>query len=481
MQSLLPTNLPNFAQKTVLVIGDIMLDKYWFGDTSRISPEAPVPIIKITDNNHRPGGAGNVALNIAALGAKVILIGIIGKDEAANLLIQQLEIANVHHDLCVLDDFSTIVKLRVISRHQQLLRLDFEETHSLSNSHAILLDRYRSHLTQADLVILSDYQKGALSQPDQLIALAKSHHIPVLVDPKGNDFAKYSHATILTPNLKEFETIVGPCHSEEELIAKGQDLLKKYQLESLLVTRGEDGMTLLEQNTHTHLPAYSREVFDVTGAGDTVIGVLGASVASGMDLLPATALANLAASLTIAKLGAASINTVELQAALTGKMNFNTGIVNEDQLLQAIQILRQQGKKIAFTNGCFDIIHAGHVSYLQAARKLADYLIVAVNTDDSIRQLKGSTRPINHLEHRMIVLSGLEMVDWVIPFADHTPERLLQLIQPDLLIKGGDYSLDEVVGADLVRAYGGEIRVIEQTIHTSSSSILHRLQPKESN
>jgi D-beta-D-heptose 7-phosphate kinase/D-beta-D-heptose 1-phosphate adenosyltransferase len=479
MQTLLPPVLPDFSQASILVIGDIMVDKYWFGDTLRISPEAPVPIVKIHDTNHRPGGAGNVALNIAALGATVTLIGITGNDEAAYLLKQQLTAANVNHDLCVLDAVSTIVKLRVISRHQQLIRLDFEEA-SLPNHQEILLERYQTHLSNVDLVILSDYQKGTLADPQHFIQLAKQQHVPVLVDPKGYDFHRYSYASILTPNFKEFETIVGLCNSEQDIAQKGRELLHQYHIETLLVTRGEEGMTLIQPTEVTHLPAYAREVFDVTGAGDTVIGVLGTAVALGVNLLTATALANLAASLVITKLGAASISSRELQVALTGKPNFVTGIVNEEQLLQAIRELQAQGKKIAFTNGCFDIIHAGHVTSLQMAKQLADYLIVAVNTDESVQQLKGQNRPINHLEHRMTVLAGLGAVDWVIPFSEDTPKRLLQLLRPNLLVKGGDYQLDEVVGADIVRAYGGEVCVMNHPITTSSTAIIHHMQERVS-
>lgn len=472
----LPKTLPNFKDASILVIGDVMLDRYWFGDTSRISPEAPVPVVKINSIDNRPGGAGNVALNIAALGAKVTLLGITGNDEAATILEEQLTSAAVKHDFCRLDPISTIVKLRVISRHQQLIRLDFEEKMSAS---ADLAEPYRRHLKYANLVILSDYNKGTLADPQTLIRLAREANIPVLVDPKGSDFSKYNGATIITPNFKEFETIVGPCQSEQDILEKGRVLLAKHQIEALLVTRGEDGMTLILQNNMFHLPAYAREVFDVTGAGDTVIGVLGAAYAANCDLFTATTLANLAASIAVSKLGAATVSVPELQVALSGKTSFANGIVNEEQLNQAVKQAQAQGKKIVFTNGCFDILHAGHVTYLQMAKQLGDYLIVAVNTDESISQIKGPNRPINHLDHRMTVLAGLGVVDWVVPFADATPERLLQQLKPDLLVKGGDYQVHQVVGADIVRAYGGEVRIMNHNIDTSSTSILKQLQSGE--
>lgn len=470
----LPKALPDFSNATVLVVGDVMLDRYWFGDTSRISPEAPVPIVKINSKDNRPGGAGNVALNISALGANVILLGITGNDEAAKTLNLQLSAASVAHDLCMLDEVETIIKLRVISRHQQLLRLDFEETLFAADKH-ILLERYKKYLAKANLVVLSDYKKGTLSDPQAMIQLARKANVPVLVDPKGADFSIYRQADIITPNFKEFEAVVGVCETEQELIDKGHQLLLNYQINSLLVTRGEDGMTLIEQHNATHFPAYAREVFDVTGAGDTVIGALGSAFAAGMDLEQATALANLAASLVVGKLGAAAVSTPELQVALTGKTSFATGIVNEEQLLRACKEARAQGKRIVFTNGCFDIIHAGHVTSLQMAKQLGDFLIVAVNTDESIQKLKGPSRPINNLDHRMTVLAGLGVVDWVVPFADDTPERLLQLIRPDLLVKGADYRLDQVVGAEIVRAYGGEVRIMNHNIKTSSSAIISRI------
>lgn len=476
MQHFLPKKMPDFSNASILVIGDVMLDRYWFGDTSRISPEAPVPIVKVGGTDNRPGGAGNVGLNIAALGANVTLLGITGNDEAAEILAQQLTASQVKHDLCKLDTTSTIIKLRVISHHQQLLRLDFEEKLETAQND-LLIERYKKHLANTNLVILSDYKKGTLSDPQTLIQLARKANIPVLVDPKGTDFSIYQHASIITPNFKEFEAIVGHCHSEQDILDKGRELLAKYDIETLLITRGEAGMTLIQQQESTHLPTYANEVFDVTGAGDTVIGMLGTAVAAGVDLLQATALANFAAGLVVAKLGAATVSVPELQASLTGKTTFTSGIVvNEAQLLQSVKEARAQGKKIVFTNGCFDILHAGHVTYLQLAKQLGDYLIVAVNTDESIRKLKGQHRPINHVEHRMTVLAGLGAVDWVIPFADDTPERLLHLIQPDRLVKGDDYRSDQIVGADIVRAYGGEVHIMGNKIATSSTAILNRMQ-----
>lgn len=474
----LPQTLPDFNQANILVVGDVMLDRYWFGETSRISPEAPVPVVKVNAIDNRPGGAGNVALNLAALEANVTLIGITGKDEASKHLKEQLTAAQVKHDLIELDHLATIVKLRVLSRHQQLIRLDFEDPLMLSEA-SLLEERVKAHLPHIDLLILSDYQKGTLQNPKRLIELAKAAGVKVLVDPKGSDFSIYANADMVTPNFKEFEAVAGHCANEKDILEKGHALIKAHGIHNLLITRGESGMTLIEPNHHSHLPAYAKEVFDVTGAGDTVIATLGACLATNLDPIDAMALANLAASLVVNKLGAATVSVPELQVALTGRTTFLSGIVNDEQLVQAVKEIKAQGKKVVFTNGCYDILHAGHVASLQMAKDLGDFLVVAVNNDESIRKLKGPNRPINHLEHRMTVLASLGMVDCVVPFGDDTPERLLRLIQPDLLVKGGDYRIDQVVGADIVYSYGGEVRIMNHGIRTSSTALLKRLQENE--
>lgn len=475
MQYLLQESLPDFTKATILVVGDIMLDRYWFGDVGRISPEAPVPIVSVCGIDHRPGGAGNVALNIAALHAQVILIGVTGDDEAATILENQLASAKVTLALCKIPHLSTNIKLRVISRSQQLIRLDFEEK-SIEMDRDVLFEHYKTYLPKADLVILSDYHKGCLRDPQPFIQLARAAQIPVLVDPKGNDFHRYHHANMITPNFKEFENEVGHCDSEHMILQKGRELLSRCHIDSLLITRSEQGMTLMDQTVDFHLPAYAREVLDVTGAGDTVISVLGACVASKMALPAASALANLAASITVGKLGAATVSVPELQVALISKTIFTSGIVNEEQLLHAVQAARAQGKRIVFTNGCYDVLHAGHVLCLQMAKTLGDYLIVAVNSDESVRQLKGEHRPINHLAHRMTVLAGLGVVDWVVPFDDDTPERLLTLLKPDVLAKGSEYQLSEVVGADIVHSYGGEVRLLKREVNLSSTDIIDRIR-----
>lgn len=467
--------LPDFSKASVLVIGDVMLDRYWFGDAARISPEAPVPIVKIKQNDERPGGAGNVALNIAALGAQVMLIGISGNDEAGRILKEQLTGAKVQHAIQALDTIPTITKLRIISRHQQLLRLDFEEKFPAFDP-SILLESYKKYLAQANLVILSDYSKGTLACAPELIKLANAAGVPILVDPKGTNFSIYNGANVITPNFKEFEAIMGSCQSEQDIMIKGVELLRRHDINALLLTRGENGMTLIQKDQEEiHLPAHAREVFDVTGAGDTVIGVLGASIAAGASLPHAMSIANLAASLVVSKLGAATISPPELEVALNGANAPSAGVVNEEQLALAVAEARLKGKRIVFTNGCFDILHAGHVRYLQQAKQLGDYLIVAINDDDSVKRLKGPGRPINNVEQRMAVLASLGVVDWVTSFADSTPERLLKKLQPEILVKGGDYTIEQVVGHEIVYAYGGDVRVLGVIKNVSTTSIIDRM------
>lgn len=454
-----------------------MLDRYWFGEAGRISPEAPVPVVNIHQIEERPGGAGNVALNIAALGAKATLIGLSGEDSAANTLENQLTKAGVQHAIQRLPDLPTITKLRVISRHQQLIRMDFEKTFQNFKT-SDLIDAFTKALTTSKLVILSDYNKGTLSCSQKLIALAKASNVPVLVDPKGQDFSIYRGANLITPNFKEFEKVVGDCPTPPILAEKARALLKALDIDALLLTRGEAGMTLIQKNKDEiiHLPAHAREVFDVTGAGDTVIAVLGTLLAADHPLPDAMGVANLAASLVVGKLGAGTVSQAELKAALHQHRAFQKGVVSEEQLIQAMAEARLQGERVVFTNGCFDIIHAGHVTYLQQAKHLGDRLVVAINDDESVRRLKGHTRPIHTVAERMAVLASLGVVDWVISYADDTPKRLLHKLKPDVLVKGGDYGIDGVVGADIVRAYGGDVRVLGCVPGLSTTSIIDRVK-----
>lgn len=468
--------LPHLGNARVLVVGDVMLDRYWHGSSSRISPEAPVPIVKVEESEDRPGGAGNVALNLAALGVVVAVVGVVGDDQEGVILRNQLQSAGIDTDFQISTNSPTITKLRVISRHQQLLRMDFETPFYHQDSSEFVA-KTQALIAGVNVLVLSDYGKGSLQDCQALIRLAHQHSIPVLVDPKGNNFSRYQGASLLTPNQAEFEAVVGHCESDIELVAKGYELIQKLALGALLITRGEHGMTLLRQGEPAlHLPALAREVFDVTGAGDTVIATLAAAIAAGQSMAQSMALANLAAGIVVGKLGTAAVSYTELRRAILLEQGVERGVVNYEQLFLAMEDARASGEKIVFTNGCFDILHAGHVSYLEQARKLGNRLIVAVNSDASVKRLKGASRPINTLERRMAVLAGLEAVDWVISFDEDTPERLLKLLKPDVLVKGGDYSKSEVVGADIVNGYGGTVRVLGYVDNCSTTATVEQIK-----
>lgn len=470
-------SMPRFDSAPVLVVGDVMLDRYWHGPTHRISPEAPVPVVKVDQIEDRPGGAGNVALNIAALGAPAWLVGVTGDDEAALSLRQRLNAAGVYCDFQAHAEQPTITKLRVMSRHQQLIRLDFEERFNTDGP--ALLESVRGLIGKVKVMILSDYGKGALVNHQELIALAREAGVPVLADPKGKDFSIYRGATLITPNLSEFEAVVGECASEQVLVDKGMALIDELELDAILVTRSEQGMTLLcRGQSALHLPARAREVFDVTGAGDTVISTLATALAAGEALPQAVALSNLAAGIVIGKLGTAAISAPELRRAVQREQGSERGVLGAEQLVVAVEDARAHGERIVFTNGCFDIIHAGHVGYLEEARRLGDRLIVAINDDASVTRLKGPGRPINSVDRRMAVLAGLGAVDWVVSFAEDTPEALLELIRPDVLVKGGDYSVEQVVGAPIVQSYGGEVKVLNFVDSCSTTAIVQKIRDK---
>ncbi|MBP9725937.1 MAG: bifunctional D-glycero-beta-D-manno-heptose-7-phosphate kinase/D-glycero-beta-D-manno-heptose 1-phosphate adenylyltransferase HldE [Gammaproteobacteria bacterium] len=468
----------NFHAAKVLVLGDVMLDSYYMGSTERISPEAPVPVVRVNSIEQRPGGAANVALNAAALGAQVKLISVLGDDAACKTLEDELHAAGIETAFLKLANIQTIVKQRILCQNQQLLRLDFETPLKLSSQQE-LFQLFQQHLAWANVVILSDYAKGVLRPDVQLfIIAAKALGIPVLVDPKHHNLDIYRGATLVTPNLKEFKEVVGECYGEEDLVEKGAALVKRYDLEALLITRGGEGMTLLERHCpEYYLPACGREVFDVTGAGDTVISTIAVALASQLPLAKAVQLGNTAAGVVIGKLGTATLSVQELQCAIQGGRERTSGVVDEELLMLSVKEARARGERIVFTNGCFDVLHAMHVEYLQLARKQGDCLIVAVNDDASITRLKGSGRPVNKAEHRMAVLAGLQAVDWVVQMYDDTPNRLLELIRPDVLAKGGDYGLDGVVGADIVQAYGGEVVVLGGVADgVKSTAIIERMK-----
>ena len=471
--------LPSLTTANVLVVGDLMLDRYWHGDTSRISPEAPVPVVKVGESEERAGGAGNVALNISALGAKASLIGFTGDDEPCQALEHLLKPVGVD---CLFDKLAgaaTITKLRVLSRHQQLIRLDFEdgfETQKADN----LVTKFKSQLDDAGAVVLSDYGKGTLRQVQEFIQLARKAGKVVLVDPKGSDFQKYRGATLITPNMHEFEGVVGQCENDEDIVSKGQELMLSLDLQALLITRSERGMTLLQKDLPAiHLPTRAKEVFDVTGAGDTVISVLATALAAGESFADATALSNLAAGIVVSKVGTATVSMDELRKEIRKQHHIQRGVVDEDALFDMINESKDHGETVVMTNGCFDILHAGHVAYLEQAKELGDRLIVAVNDDDSVKRLKGPERPVNTMEKRMRMLAALECVDWVVPFYEDTPTRQICRLAPNILVKGGDNDPDKIPGGDCVRESGGEVKVLTYIDGVSTTGIISTIRETE--
>jgi D-beta-D-heptose 7-phosphate kinase/D-beta-D-heptose 1-phosphate adenosyltransferase len=433
-------------------------------------------VVRIQKNESRPGGAANVALNTAALGARTRLIGVVGKDEPARLLRDGL--GDVAAAFLESADRPTITKLRVLSRNQQLIRLDFEESLSVVGAfnRKALVQQFKAALAESLAVILSDYGKGTLADVVELIAAARAAKKPVLVDPKGDDYEPYRGASLLTPNMGEFEAVVGQCRDEAEIVAKGEKLRSALDLAALLITRSEHGMTLIQPGqAPLHLPAEAREVYDVTGAGDTVIATLGACIAAGHDFAHAARLANIAAGIKVGKLGTATVSVAELQRALAHGHDDDGGVLGEAQLLERVKAAQLRGETVVMTNGVFDILHTGHVKYLEAARKLGDVLIVAVNDDGSVRKLKGPTRPLNPVGDRMRVLAALKCVDWVVPFAEETPARLIARVLPDLLVKGGDYKPEQIAGHEAVIKNGGQVVVLDFHEGYSTTKLIERV------
>lgn len=469
--------LPSFHKKHVVVYGDVMLDRYYHGDATRISPEAPVAVVNVNDVEMRPGGAANVAQNIATLGTKVTLCGLVGDDRAAIDLQACLDDLPVKCEFLSLPDFPTITKLRVMGRHQQLIRMDFEKPRQNNVDDDALFARYVAALETADVVVLSDYSKGALDHVEALIAAARERGLPVLVDPKHKDYARYAGATLLTPNLKEFEAMVGPCENRDVIVEKALALLAKIKVESLLVTLSKDGMLFIKPGEKAvHFPTKARDVFDVTGAGDTVIAVLAAGLAAGMETLEAVELANLAAGIVVGRLGAQAVGLDDLHHALLGTGDLIAGVLSEAQLLALVQDAKKRGEKVVMTNGCFDILHVGHVDYLAKAKALGHRLIVAVNSDESVRRLKGDARPVNPLQARMTMLSSLKSVDWVVAFSEDTPARLIEAVNPDILVKGGDYTVHQIAGSDFVLNNGGDVKIIPLVDGFSTTKIIEKMR-----
>ena len=465
----------DFSKVRVLVVGDVMLDRYWYGQSNRISPEAPVVVVNINQEETRLGGAGNVAANVASLGANALLMGLMGDDQAGVQLETLLSQKNIISHLFKLPNKTTIVKNRVMSRQQQMIRLDFEMPYGDWPKDTFLAE-YQKLLSSVDAVILSDYAKGTLADLNQLISLARQKEIPVLIDTKGKDFEKYKNASVITPNLSEFETVVGVCSNLSEIESKGEKLREALGLEAVLVTRSEKGMSLIsKEQSPLHIPTEAKEVFDVTGAGDTVIATLSVAMAYGFPLKQAAVLANKAAGVVVSKLGTAVIHIDELNEQ-TQSHTQSDPIYTVSQLKLIIHKAQSESLSVVMTNGCFDILHPGHIDYLEKARALGDMLFVAVNDDESVKRLKGEKRPINSLASRMKMLSSLACVTGVVAFSEDTPESLYCDLLPDVLVKGGDYSIDQIAGADCVVKNNGKVMALDFVDGYSSSQIINKIK-----
>ena len=468
------------GEPRVIVVGDLILDRYIIGDVERISPEAPIPVLAARHRQERLGGAGNVAANLRAMEVGTEVIGVIGDDSKGRRLLGMLEDLEVETSGCAVDPSRpTIEKTRIVGGAQQVLRVDWEDTAPIGDdiAHRILED-LPARVERAQAVILSDYGKGFLSSVLMagVIRLARERGIPVLVDPKGTDYARYRGAHLVTPNRKEAEIALGrPLAELADLSAGADELIELAQLEAAVITLGSEGMYHRTRDGDSgHVPTVARAVFDVTGAGDTVISLLAIGLSAGFELSEAVHLANHGAGLVVRKRGAASVTRSELRASSAAASVDPGKVIDPGELAAVLAEWRARGARVVFTNGCFDIIHKGHVDYLRFARSKGDVLLVGVNDDGSVRRLKGADRPINPLRDRMEVLAALEMVDGVVSFSEDTPREVIERVTPDVLVKGEDWKDKGVVGREWVERHGGEVHLAPLVPGRSTTGILER-------
>jgi D-beta-D-heptose 7-phosphate kinase/D-beta-D-heptose 1-phosphate adenosyltransferase len=470
-----------FSQLKVLVIGDIMLDRYIHGEVERISPEAPVPVLRHAQRYERAGGAANVAMNLAGLGCQTFLAGFWGSDPEQADLAAILQTAGIDTVGVVSSSLPTISKTRIVGRMQQLLRLDIESRDAPPAVETQrLLERATGLVSKVHAVILSDYAKGALSTPlcEAVIQAGRAAGIPILADPKTPDFGKYTGATTVCPNLGELSSATGiSSHHTEALLAAGQALVSKHDFQFLTVTMSEKGISVLRRDSVFHSPARAREVFDVSGAGDTVIATLAASLAGGLQIETAVELANVAAGIVVGKIGTVPIAQHELIAALTPSSGLTAGekILDIERAQKRVAEWRASGETIVFTNGCFDILHVGHITLLEECRRFGSKLVLGLNADASICRLKGPTRPIVGERERARVMAALAAVDAVVLFEDDTPLELIRTLKPNVLVKGGDYTVDTVVGHEDVVAAGGRVEIVPTVEGFSTTNIVKKL------
>jgi D-beta-D-heptose 7-phosphate kinase/D-beta-D-heptose 1-phosphate adenosyltransferase len=459
-----------------------MLDEYIWGRTERISPEAPVQVVEVQHEEVRLGGAGNVIHNLSELGCKIHVSAVIGDDQDGQELLSLLGKFPLNCDeVYPVKQRVTSRKTRVLANRQQMIRIDREKTTALEPfQEQLLLEPLSKSSEMVQAIIVSDYLKGNLTDRvlKEVISYGKKSQTPVIIDPKGKDFSRYRGATVLTPNLKEAQLASGiDIHDEESLLRAGRQLCRDLALEILIITRSEEGMTLFyPDGRHVHFPTQAQEVYDVSGAGDTVVAFIGASLAAGLPYEEAVQVANLAAGLVVGKLGTSSVTSSELVKAAvlldSGKVE---KILDREELATVVNNHRESGKKIVFTNGCFDLLHVGHVKYLQKARSFGDLLILGLNSDDSVKRLKGEKRPLIRENERAHILAALDCVDLVTIFNEDTPLELISLLKPDVLVKGGDYSIDGVIGRDLVESWGGTVQLVEFVGGRSTTSLIDQI------
>lgn len=477
----------HFGRARILVIGDVILDRYRIGDAQRLSPEAPIPVLRPTRHHDTPGGAANVAMNVVTLGGHAVLAGVVGDDDAGKTVARLVgEKSSIENALIMAPDRPTTCKTRFIAGAQQLLRLDEETTAALDTATAdALLRRVEATLPGTDVVILSDYAKGVLCDAvlDKLLDLIAAHGKPVIVDPKRPDFRAYRGVTVLTPNELEVRAATHiDAAFDTEADRAGCMALEATGGEAVLVKRSVKGLTLVRRGQPAmHFPARAREVADVSGAGDTLVAALAVALAAGASLPEAAMLANVTAGISVGKPGTATVAQAELLTALhTDAIASTERKVRELEEAKAqVEVWRAQGLRIGFANGCFDLIHPGHVHLLTRARAGCDRLIVALNTDASVRRLKGPTRPVQNEDARAIVMASLSPVDMVMLFDEDTPLELIRALQPDVLIKGADYTVDQVVGGDLVQSWGGEVLLVELREGHSTTGTIRRMAVPE--
>lgn len=479
-------DVENFLERAtgmeVLLAGDLMLDEYLWGRTERISPEAPVQVVEVSREELRLGGAGNVLNNLLTLGCRVRVASVLGDDADGRLLGELLEKRGIGCDgIISAPGRTTSRKTRVLASHQQMLRIDRESRTPLAaEEENRLLQALRTAVEGCRVILVSDYLKGVLTPAvlAEVVRLGRERDIPVVVDPKGRDFARYRGATALTPNRREAQVAAGSEFADEAALAEaGERLRRELELEALVLTRSEEGMSLfLGDGRHLRLATEAREVFDVSGAGDTVLACLGAALGAGLGIEEAARLANLGAGIVVGKLGTSTVSPAELRHAAALLQADGAGkLRSREQLAALLAGERSRGRRVVFTNGCFDLLHVGHVRYLQKARQLGDLLVLGLNSDASIRRLKGPRRPLIGEEERAHILAALDCIDYVTVFDEDTPLELLEVLRPDILVKGGDYTPETVVGRELVESYGGRVELIRFVDGKSTTGIIEKI------